>query len=146
MTIARCSCGALLVALTGAPVRISACHCLACQRRTGGAFGVAAFYERSQAEVRGASSVYTRDGDSGLPLDFHFCPACGSTVFWRAAFRPHLIAIALGCFEGDKPGPPEKQVYLEHKLEWVTLEVGEGRPARLATRRPRPGPARIEQP
>jgi hypothetical protein len=39
---ACCSCGQLQVTTTGEPVRISVCHCLACQRRTGSAFGVQA--------------------------------------------------------------------------------------------------------
>ena len=35
---AECSCGQLQVDADGDPVRISMCHCLACQRRTGSAF------------------------------------------------------------------------------------------------------------
>ncbi|HEX9905358.1 MAG TPA: aldehyde-activating protein, partial [Propylenella sp.] len=31
---ASCSCGQLSVTCEGEPVRISMCHCLACQRRT----------------------------------------------------------------------------------------------------------------
>ncbi|MGH2892702.1 MAG: GFA family protein, partial [Solirubrobacteraceae bacterium] len=36
---AACSCGQLTVQVSGDPVRVSVCHCLACQRRTGSAFG-----------------------------------------------------------------------------------------------------------
>jgi hypothetical protein len=32
---AACSCGQLRLTADGDPVRISMCHCLACQRRTG---------------------------------------------------------------------------------------------------------------
>lgn len=38
---AACSCGSLAITTTGEPRRVSACHCLACQKRTGSAFGVA---------------------------------------------------------------------------------------------------------
>lgn len=40
--IASCSCGQLTARVTGEPVRVSICHCLACQRRTGSVFGVQA--------------------------------------------------------------------------------------------------------
>ena len=36
--LASCSCGQLTAEVTGDPVRISICHCLACQRRTGSVF------------------------------------------------------------------------------------------------------------
>ena len=39
---ASCSCGQLHLTCEGEPVRISVCHCLACQQRTGSAFGVQA--------------------------------------------------------------------------------------------------------
>ncbi|MFN2470768.1 MAG: aldehyde-activating protein, partial [Gaiellaceae bacterium] len=32
---AACSCGQLRLTVEGEPVRVSICHCLACQRRTG---------------------------------------------------------------------------------------------------------------
>ena len=38
----RCACGAVRYETTGAPRRVSVCHCKACQRRTGSAFGIAA--------------------------------------------------------------------------------------------------------
>ncbi len=36
---AHCSCGQLRLTCEGEPVRISICHCLECQRRTGSVFG-----------------------------------------------------------------------------------------------------------
>jgi hypothetical protein len=39
---AACGCEQLQLTAEGDPVRISVCHCLACQRRTGSAFGVQA--------------------------------------------------------------------------------------------------------
>ena len=47
---ATCSCGNLIVRTRGEPVRVSICHCLACQKRTGSTFGVQA---RFAAEVKG---------------------------------------------------------------------------------------------
>jgi hypothetical protein len=95
---ARCSCGALSIRAKGEPRRISACH------------------------ATGASKTFVRIGDSGSPLEFHFCPQCGSTVFWRPAFRPGLVAIAYGCFETPLPGPSQA-VYEEHRHPWVSIDI-----------------------
>jgi hypothetical protein len=111
------------VRLKGSPCRVSACHCTACQQRTGSAFGVGAYYTHDQVSVDGDSTVYTRIGDSGLLVEFHFCGRCGSTVFWLPAFRPHLFAVALGCIAGEKPAGPDRQAYEEHRLDWVSLNV-----------------------
>ena len=47
---ASCSCGQLQLTVRGDPVLVAACHCLECQRRTGSAFGVQAFYPQEQVE------------------------------------------------------------------------------------------------
>jgi hypothetical protein len=43
---ASCSCGQLTVVTAGDPIRVSVCHCLACQRRTGSVFGAQARFAR----------------------------------------------------------------------------------------------------
>ncbi|HEY6632505.1 MAG TPA: GFA family protein [Rhizobiaceae bacterium] len=106
MRRASCGCGQLRVACEGEPVRISICHCLACQRRTGSVFGVQARFPRAQVAIEGASSLYARTADSGNSVSFHFCPSCGSTVYWEFAAMPDVIAVAVGAFaDADFPLP-----------------------------------------
>ncbi|KPH04837.1 GFA family protein (plasmid) [Rhizobium acidisoli] len=119
---ACCSCGQLSIAAETDPVKISACHCRACQRRTGSAFGVAVFFNREEVKTSGESTSYIRSGDSGQSIEFHFCPACGSTVFWMPEFRKELIAVALGCFTEPSTLVPAQGVYEESRLGWVSLE------------------------
>jgi len=83
----------------GEPVRVSMCHCLECQRRTGSAFGVQAWYSRDQVQpAEGTVKRYARVAESGRTVNFGFCPECGGTVFWEAELRPGLIAVAVGTF------------------------------------------------
>src|SRR3954451_10280637 len=77
---AHCCCGSLQLTATGDPTLVAACHCTECQRRTGAAFGVAAYFEKSQVQAEGAFKVYTRDGQEGRIARMHFCPECGTTV------------------------------------------------------------------
>jgi hypothetical protein len=125
---ARCACGALAITVAGDPVKISACHCRACQRRTGSAFSVAVFYERGDETVTGPSRVYRRPGDSGQQVEFHFCPTCGSSLFWYPEFRPNLVGIAIGCFGADCPGAPTQAVYEQDRHDWVAITLAAGAP------------------
>jgi hypothetical protein len=96
--VAACVCGQLTVSCSGDPAQVSLCHCLACQRRTGSTYGIAAFYPRENVRMAGDATEYTRQSDSGYPVTFYFCPHCGSTVYpvvnpksWRSPWAPSLI-------------------------------------------------------
>lgn len=120
---AMCCCGALIIVARGEPGKISVCHCHECQRRTGSAFGIAVFFASEVTEIVGPSAMFSRIGDSGQSVEFHFCPACGSTVFWKPALRPGVTAIAFGCFEDKEGLEPTQSVYDVHRHSWVTLQT-----------------------
>lgn len=118
---ATCSCGQLAVTCDGDPLRVGACHCLACQRRTGSAFGVAAFFRRELVVIEGESRSYARIADSGRALHHAFCPHCGSTVYWMREDLPDQLVIAVGAFADPGFPAPGKQVNLETRHPWVHL-------------------------
>jgi hypothetical protein len=78
-----CSCEQLRLTAEGEPVRISICHCLACQRRTGSAFSVQARFDAERVRIEGRYSEYVRVSDKGETRSFFFCPECGATVFYE---------------------------------------------------------------
>jgi hypothetical protein len=90
---ASCSCGQLTATTDDDPVPISICHCLACQRRTGGPFAEQARFVRADVTVSGQSTSYIRTGDEGTSAGFHFCPVCGATVFYAPVDCEIWIAI-----------------------------------------------------
>lgn len=118
---ASCSCGKLNVITQGEPVRISICHCLACQRRTGSIYGVQARFPSGKVNIGGKSSVYVRIADSGKQIAFHFCPDCGSTVYYRPGDDPSIIAIPVGAFADPEFPPPGVSVYETTQHSWVKL-------------------------
>ena len=67
---AACSCGQLHLTAEGDPIRISMCHCLACQRRTGSAFGIQARFMSNHVDVVGRHSDYVRISDEGEKRTF----------------------------------------------------------------------------
>jgi len=52
---AACNCGQLRLTCEGQPVRVSMCHCLECQRRTGAVLSVSGAPERSSATKHGSN-------------------------------------------------------------------------------------------
>lgn len=118
---ASCSCGKLAVSVRGEPVRISVCHCLACQRRTGSVFGAQARFRRCEVEVEGTSTAYVRRADSGSSIEFHFCPVCGSTVYYLPEAEPFVVAVPVGAFADPAFPPPRVSVYESRKHGWVGL-------------------------
>jgi hypothetical protein len=122
---AACSCGQLRVVTTGEPVRISMCHCLACQRRTGSAFGAQVRFAPSQCRFEGRSKTFERIGDSGGKATFHFCPECGATVHWSIDKMPETVAVAIGAFDDPAGLPaPTVSIYETRRLPWVTTPEG----------------------
>jgi hypothetical protein len=98
------------------------CHCIDCQRRTGSAFGIAAFFDRGAVSVvQAAAKTYTRDSASGNHVTFHFCPECGSTVFWEPERAPQLIGVAVGAFADPSFPRPQQSVWTDNKHAWLCL-------------------------
>lgn len=119
---ATCSCGQLRVVVEGDPVRVSVCHCLACQRRTGSAFGVQARFPRDRVRISGRSREYVRrSDDEDEPRRFHFCPECGATVHYTLDSQPDVIAVAVGAFADPTFPPPRFSVYESRRHPWAGI-------------------------
>lgn len=119
---AACTCGQLRIRTTGAPSIVSSCHCLACQRRTGSLFGAQAFFPRAGiVATEGERSTFRRQAESGAWLAFHFCPRCGSTVFWENERLPDIVSVAVGAFADPHFPPPVRTVWTTTKHDWLTF-------------------------
>lgn len=119
---ASCQCGQLAVTCEGEPVRVSVCHCLNCQQRSGSSFAAQARFPVDKVTITGQSHEWSRIGDEGGGAVFRFCPTCGSTVFYRNIDMPDLIAVAVGAFADPAFPPPHYSVYEERKHAWVTID------------------------
>jgi hypothetical protein len=94
------------------PIQVVVCHCDFCQKRTSSVFYVGAYFDQGDGiEVRGESKVYNGleiDGVASIngdDISYHFCPVCGSTVFYTFKGRPYM-GIAVGSFvDPDFPAP-----------------------------------------
>jgi hypothetical protein len=99
------------------------CHCLACQRRTGSAFGMQARFPSERVQVVGRFSDYVRVSDDGEERTSHFCPDFGSTVFVGAATAPNVVAVPIGAFADPAFPPPTVSVYESRRHPWLAITV-----------------------
>ncbi len=119
---ASCRCGQLRATVTGEPVRVSACHCLDCQKRSGSAFAVQARWALDQVKLEGASKTFVKVADSGNRITFHFCPECGCDVHYEIDGKfEGLVAIPLGAFEDPYFAGPRFSVWEKRKHDWVAI-------------------------
>lgn len=119
--IATCGCGQLKAECTGEPVRISVCHCLECQKRSGSAFAVQARWPGEQVALSGAFGEWSRTGDAGSRATFRFCTRCGSTVSYSSDGMPGMIAVPVGAFADPAFPAPRISVYEERKHAWLDI-------------------------
>jgi hypothetical protein len=120
---AVCACGDLRLTLEGEPILVSSCCCTRCQRRTGSFFGVTVYFQPAQMVAReGAESTFRRPEAT---TTFHFCPRCGSNLWWAPDDPDEdVIGVAGGAFADAGLPSPERMVFTAHKHPYVRPPPG----------------------
>jgi hypothetical protein len=131
---AQCACGGFRAIVSAEPLRVTICHCGACQRRSGVPWTCNAHYRGSDVRLEGQHKVYVRGGQEGRKLRHHFCPDCGTTVCWTGEKFPDLYGVVVGAFADPTYPAPTVSVFEESMHPWVILSPGmehfpQGRPA-----------------
>lgn len=123
---AACPCGRVAVECRGEPVRVSICHCDACRRRTGSAFGVQVRYRADDTTPAGDPGEYVRVADSGRAVRQRFCRECGTTVWWTMDRDPGLVVIAGGTLADRDLQPPVVELYPTRRYGWCAMPALDG--------------------
>jgi len=118
---ASCRCGQLKATVAGEPIRMSVCHCLNCQKRSGSAFAAQARWPAEQVTIEGRLQSFEMSGDSGGAATFHFCPECGSDVFYKNSGADDQVAIPLGAFDDPYFLTPAFSIYENRKHGWLEI-------------------------
>ena len=119
--LAQCHCGSLRAKISGDPLMVSLCHCRDCQRRTGAVAGSGAIFEKSEVTIEGERKVFVRDAAQGRTVRFHFCPNCGTSLYWEGDFNPNLCVVAVGAFADPTFPAASVSVFEQSKHEWLHL-------------------------
>jgi hypothetical protein len=112
----------LRVTVQGDPHRVNICNCGSCQRRSGSAFQIGAWFTDSQVvSIEGDSRRYLRPAKEGRSVVLEFCPVCGVSVIFRADVRPGWTGLHGGCFADPDFPPPTHALYTANACRWVVM-------------------------
>ena len=120
-----CSCGAVKFELLSAPMFIHCCHCLLCQKQTGGAFVINALIETDRIVLSaGKPAPISIPTESGRPHDVYRCNTCGVAVWSDYGRRPALRFVRVSALEQRHQLVPDAHLFTRSKVPWVTLPPG----------------------
>jgi tetratricopeptide (TPR) repeat protein len=79
-----------------------------------------AAFSPDRVQVVGRYSDFARISDEEDQKEhvFHFCPECGSTVFYR---EPDVVVVMVGAFADPSFPPPVESGYDARRHHWLTL-------------------------
>jgi hypothetical protein len=138
--MASCNCGQLRVTCTGPdPDRVVICNCYLCQKQTGSAFSIQARFPNEQVKIEGKSTAWkfpiegakpttyrTCAGSDGIATNSaadlvtsHFCPECGSTVYYFRKSDPARTGVRVGAFADPTFPPPMGSGFEEYRHPWT---------------------------
>ena len=84
-----------------------------------------AYFNKSQVRIEGPEKIYIRDVEGAQrKLTFHFCPTCGSSVYWQNERLPDYYGIAVGAFADPDFPPPTLSVWEQSKHSSINLPEG----------------------
>jgi hypothetical protein len=78
-------------------------------------------FRLDQVTFAGKSTQWKRTAGSGNALTFHFCPTCGSTLYWENGGHPGQVTVAVGNFADPNFPPPTIAVWEQSRHPWFSL-------------------------
>ena len=138
--VASCNCGQLRVTCTGPdPDRVVMCNCYLCQKQTGSPFSLQARFPNEQVKIEGKSTAWKFPIEGAKPTTFrtcagsdgiatnsaadlvtsHFCPVCGSTVYYFRKSDPARTGVRVGAFADPTFPPPMGSGFEEYAHPWT---------------------------
>ena len=121
-----CDCGTLRYQALGAPMIVHCCHCRWCQRETGAAFAMNAFYESDRVvETEGEPLMVKTPSPSGFGQVFARCPKCYIAIWSHySGSGPNTKVVRVGTFNNPDQFPPDVHIFTSTKQPWVQIPEG----------------------
>ena len=118
MTIAGgCHCGGVRYEIEGAALTHALCHCTDCRRSAGAPMVSWTMYRRDAVTVtKGTPKVY----ESSKHGRRHFCPDCGTGIFYtNAEMLPGIIDIQSATYDDPDAVPALAHVQVAERIGWM---------------------------
>ncbi len=114
----QCLCGAVRFTADVADT-IQACHCIQCQRWTGG--GPYYAIEVKDLEMTGAETV--RDYHASAWGERSVCGTCGSTIYWRMQGETPRT-LAAGLLDDQSGMRVTEEIFVDYRPDWMPVFEG----------------------
>lgn len=114
-----CQCGNIRYEVPTEMATAAKCHCRECQKATGSGALTAAAYPEGDVKVTGETKTYTYTSDGGNAVTHHFCPNCGSRLFFKSpAGLPGLTLVLAGSLDDSSSVKPQFVVFASRRPAW----------------------------
>lgn len=120
-----CQCGGLRYEVSGDPLAVIVCHCSACQRQSGSAFGMSMIVGRDAFRwLAGEPRTFTTLADSGATKLCVFCGGCGGRIYNALSSLPTVFNIKPGTLDDTSWLEPSLHAWLDSKQSWAPVPDG----------------------
>jgi hypothetical protein len=115
-----CVCGAVTYAFDMQPKVTVACHCSACRKATGSAFGTWALVLKEGFRFT-AGDEHVAEFQSSDHAQRLFCRLCGTTLGNLTSRRPRYLHLAAGTLDRAPPMSIAMHLYTASKAPWYEI-------------------------
>lgn len=112
-----CHCGAIRYEVKGEALSHALCHCTDCRRHAGAPMvGWTMYPESSVRLIKGAPRVY-RSSEHGRR---HFCPDCGTGLFYTNGQNlPGIIDVQSATYDDPAAIPAQAHIQVADRISWM---------------------------
>ena len=120
-----CACGAVRFKITAPAMAVGVCHCLDCQKSSGGGPNYVALFPKTSFELtKGEAKVYECKGDSGADIGRAFCADCGTPLWAIPAPMTPFFPVKLGALDDRADYMPSLHLYTDSAQPWHLMHEG----------------------
>jgi hypothetical protein len=111
-----CHCGAVRYQVEGAPMHHALCHCVDCRRSAGAPMVGWTMFRSDQVSATGETRAYA-SSEHGRR---HFCPACGTGLFYtNEALLPGITDVQSATLDDPDAIPAGAHIQTADRIGWM---------------------------
>ena len=117
MLTGGCHCGAIRYEVEGEPAHSALCHCTDCRRHAGAPMVNWTLFGNDHFRVtQGETKVYA-SSELGRR---HFCPECGTGLFYtNDVMLPGITDVQSGTLDDPDSLPPTAHIQVADRIDWM---------------------------
>ena len=121
----RCFCEAVQYRISEEPLTFYACHCTDCQKRSGSAFGLSMWVNRSAIDVtQGDAALQISSGHGARLRHGRVCSQCNTRLWSEPENQPRLAVVRPGTLDDTTWLRPVAHVWTKSAQPWFQFPEG----------------------